>query len=243
MMVEATEYTDFSLITFDPDAHRYFINGQELMGATRKLKALQKPFDRQGNATRVANREGRTVAEVLAEWDAKAERSMALGRAVHTHIENTLKGSPPPSTDPFLSLNTQLPEIDIFNNFWQSLAPKVKIEQVEWIIGDQILGLAGTVDSLFYSPETGKYHIWDWKTGSFDTFNKWENLLTPFAHLDACKLHIYSLQVSLYRLIIEANTNLEMGDSYIVHLSPAYGHQVHKAVDLRKELANWLLEE
>jgi ATP-dependent exoDNAse (exonuclease V) beta subunit len=231
--------TDFTKIKFDADKHRYFLNGRELTSVTTKIKEFQKPFDREGQARRTAEKKGLTVASVLAEWDASWERARRLGTAVHEHIQKTLMGdgSGQLGLDPFMSLNTLLPEIVSFNRFWSQLAPMVNYckEHIEWVVGDDELGIAGMVDTMLFRPDTGKYHIWDWKTGKFDLNNNWENLLPPFGYLDASKLHIYSLQVSLYRLIIERNTGLDFGDSYLVHLTPE-GHQVYRAVDLREKL-------
>jgi len=239
ILQEPKMQTDFTQIKFNADQHRYFLNGRELTSVTTKIKEFQKPFDRDGKARRVAEKEGRNVAEVLAEWEASGERGRRLGITVHEHIQKTLLGTENGqlALDPFMGLSTKLPEIVSFDRFWSQLAPLVSYckEHVEWVIGDEELGVAGTVDTMLFSPETGKYHLWDWKTGKFDLNNRWENLLRPFAHLDACKLHIYSLQVSLYRLIIERNTGLDLGDSYLVHLTEN-GHQVHRAIDLREKL-------
>jgi hypothetical protein len=233
--------TDFSQITFDADHHRYYLNEHELTGVTSKLKTLEKPFDREGNARRVAEREGRSVAAVLAEWDDKAESGRRLGTTVHAHIKQVLLGDGQ-TTDPFLSLNIKLQEITAFDNFWSQLAPKIDydLENIECVIGCQELGLAGTVDTVLFSPETNCFHIWDWKTGKFELNNQFANFLPPFDDLEASKFNIYSLQVSAYRLIIERNTNLVMGDSYIVHLS-RFGAQVYKSLDLRERLLDWLL--
>lgn len=237
---EPTMPTDFSEIKFDADAHRYFLGDKELRSVTNFIKDFQKPFDRNGVAAKVAAKENRSIAQVVAEWEATAERARILGTTVHSHIEKVLRGEQNGqlALDPFLSLNTKLPEIAAFDAFWSQLAPKVSYckEHIEWIIGDAELGLAGTMDSLFLNPETKQYHIWDWKTGKFDLENKWESLLRPFDYLSASKFNIYSLQVSLYRLIIERNTGLDLGDSYIVHLSAANGYQVHRAIDLRERL-------
>lgn len=243
---EAEMQTDFTQIEFNKDAHRYFIGEQELTGVTDYLKRFQPPFDRDGIARRSAEKEGRTKAEVLAEWDAKGEKARKIGLAVHSHIEQTLRqngGNGQMTLDPFLTLNLKLPEIEAFDNLWRQTRLTVSwcMEHVEWIIGDVKLGLAGTVDTMLYSHQTKKYHIWDWKTGNLDLYNKWQNLLPPFEDLSACKLNIYSLQVSLYRLIIERNTDLELGDSYIVHLShPTNGYEVHRAVDLRERLLDYM---
>lgn len=229
--------TDFSKIVFDENRHHYQMNGIELTSVTGFIKQFQKPFDRNLVANRVAERDNRPVADVLAEWDAKREAGLALGIRVHQHIQQILLGEIQVE-DPFLSLNDLLPEEQTFNNLWQQLKGSVMINQkyIEWIVGDAKLGIGGTVDTVLFSFQTNQYHIWDWKTGKFDTENKWQTLLEPFTDLDDCKLNYYSLQVNLYRLILERNIDLPIGDSYIVHLS-SQGHQIHKAVDLRDRLA------
>jgi len=236
--------TDFSQIVFDVEKHHYFLSGQELqelIGVNNYLKQFQLPFDRDVAAVRVAKREGQSVNDILAEWDAKGRAAIELGITVHQHIENTLKGNLPPA-DPFLSFNDEVPEIQAFNTVWGRFKNSIEVIQTEWIIGDAELGVAGTVDLFLSNLDTGQYHIWDWKTGKFDTFNQWQNLLPPFDDLDASKLNIYSLQVSLYRLIIERNLHLDdlddlnMGDSYIIHLSSDGLSYIHKAIDFRPQL-------
>ena len=239
--------TDFSNIEFNATWHRYFYAGRELTSVTAKIKDLQKPFDQQAVAARVAGREGKTVEQVLAEWNAKGEASRTNGTAVHAHIEKVLTGKLDPrqqSFDGILDLNPKLPEVAAFDDLWGKLAPTVDIYTgcIEWVIGDAELGLAGTVDCMLLNQQTKQYNIFDWKTGKFDTANTFENLLPPFAHLDASKLNIYSLQVNLYRLMIERNTDLKLGDCYIVHLAPT-GYQIHKAADLRPQLLGWLQRE
>lgn len=237
--------TDFSLIEFNQDKHRYVYCGRELTPVTTIIKNFQKPFDREAVAQRVAKRENRHVAEVLSEWKAKGERSRILGTQVHEYIEGVLRGenNGQVSFDSFLSLCPKLPEIVAFDKLWSNLAPTVSWckEHIEYVIGDISLGVAGTVDSMLFSPKTGKYHIWDWKTGNFDLHNRFDNLLGPFSKFDASKLHIYSLQVSLYRLIVELNTDLELGDSYIAHISES-GAQIHRVIDFREPLLAYLEE-
>lgn len=223
--------TNFDKIIFNPEYHTYTLNGQKLTSATRYTSQFLKPFDSQGIAERVARKQGKLVTDVLNEWAEKANASRQLGNRVHAYIKNTIcKLDPPSNDDPFLALNTKTPEETAFDELWQSLDPTIRVHAVEFVIGDQELGVAGTVDSLFYSPDTQKHHVWDWKTGKFDVDNPFENLLSPFDGWPASKLHIYSLQVSLYRLILERNTDLDMGDSYLVHLS-SQGAQIHKGIE------------
>lgn len=240
---ENTVKTNFTDIRFDADEHRYFIGDQELTSVTTAIKQVQKPFDSNGIAAKVAAKEGRPISTILAEWEAKGEKGRALGTLVHQHIEKTLRGEidPQATLDPFLSLNTLAPEIQAFDVLWSTLAPTVSYRKnhIEWVIGDADLQVAGTVDMLLFSHETQKYHLWDWKTGKFQLSNQWQALLKPFDYLDDCQLNVYSLQTSLYRLIIERNTALDLGDSYLIHLS-ADGYQVYRALDLRERLLDWM---
>lgn len=239
-----TMKTDFSAIRFNAEEHRYFYGDQELTSVTKMVKTIQKPFDKQGVAAKTAAKEGKSVQQVLAEWEAKGEKGRALGTLVHDHIQRTLLNLPDNQTsfDAFLSLNTLAPEITAFNRLWSELETKVGYgpSHIEFIVGDSDLGLAGTVDSMFCSNDTGQWHIWDWKTGKFELSNRWQKLLPPFDYLDDCQFNVYSLQVSLYRLIIESNTGFDLGDSYLVHLGPE-GHQIHRAIDLRAKILDWVL--
>ena len=237
-------FTDFSQIIFEPEQHRYFLAGRELTGVTKRLKDVVKPFDREAVAAKVATREGKSIHTVLWEWEQKGEKGRQLGTAVHKYIQDCLIGkgnNGQMSLDPFLSLNTKLPEQMAFDDLWRQVSPKVNVDRVhvEWIIGDADMELAGTVDTMLFSKETGKHHIWDWKTGKFETANQWAKLLPPFDSLDDCELNRYSLQVSLYRLIIERNTNLPLADSYLVHLTPK-GFDIYRAVDFREAIVDWL---
>ena len=233
-------FTSFDVIEFDPQWHRYVLNGKVLRSVTTVLKDLKTPFDADYWAAKKAEERGVTVAEIRAEWDKKRDESIAKGNAVHAHIEQVLKGESP-AADPFLGLLEPLPEVAAFDALWQKFSPVIEPVHVEWVIGDEELGIAGTVDALFRDRRTGKHHIWDWKTNSrFNTDNKFQRLKAPFDDVPECELTNYSLQVSLYRLIIERNTGLDMGDSYIVHFSRDGQFTLHKARDYRARLLDWL---
>jgi hypothetical protein len=88
----------------------------------------------------------------------------------------------------------------------------------EYIVGDVNIGLAGTFDRLYYNESSGDYEIWDFKNDKqlrySDKYNKFE-----LFGLDACEFEKYSLQTSLYKMIIQDNTSIKLGESYIVHFN------------------------
>lgn len=236
--------TDFTQIIFNKDHHSYTYQGQRLQGVTSVVYKLKPPFDPDGKiAERSAAKAGVTVEEIKRQWEAKRQASMDRGSRVHEAIAKYLDPTEREAAarnDPYLSLNTELPEVKVFKALWADMLSSGNMAfNVEWVVGDVELGLAGTCDILAHNTQTG-YHLLDWKTGGkFETSNRFGKLLEPFNDLDDCEFNIYSLQLSAYRLIIERNAGLSLSDSYIVHLRED-GHQFHKALDLRERVEAWL---
>lgn len=235
--------TDFTQIKFNPKYHTYTYQGQRLTSVTRRVSDLSTPFDRDAKAAAYAAKNGLAVEDVLTAWDAKGKTSRERGSLVHKHIQDILTGQYDPD-DPFLAMNELLPEMKAFNTLWtKSLANTINVYQVEWVIGDADLGIAGTVDTVLYNPQTETYHIWDWKTGDHDKFesNYGEFFLSPLDEIPQHNYHKYSFQVSLYRLILERNTDLRLGDSYLVLLGGDGVFRISKAVDFREVLEGVLI--
>lgn len=233
--------TNFNEIIFDQKYHSYTYHGHKLASVTRTVNTLKPPFDRDGLATAAARKRGVDVATILAEWDAARDRGMARGTQVHEWIARKLNGYQPSSDDVFLALNDKLPEMSAFDVLWQHLDTMTQVHAVEWVVGDAGLGIAGIIDAVLLDTKSGEYNLWDWKTGkAFTEENQFQNLLPPFDDLDDCDLYTYSLQISTYRLIVERNTDLVVGDCYIVHFDQFGTYQIHKALDLRERVEKWL---
>jgi ATP-dependent exoDNAse (exonuclease V) beta subunit len=85
------------------------------------------------------------------------------------------------------------------------------------IVGDEDLLLCGMIDQLFYNVKANELQIWDYKTNKeINTYSKYKNKMTNgLNHLQECEYNTYSLQLGIYKKIIEKNTNLKLGNSYI----------------------------
>lgn len=233
--------TDFSKIIFDPKNHSYTYEGKRLAGVTSIVYKLKPPFDPDGSiAIRSAAKAGVTVEEIKAKWEASRNASMERGSRVHEAIALYLKGDFTQVDDPYLAFNQDLPEMKVFKALWGPMGMDNLIYNIEWVVGDSELGIAGTCDAVMRSRLTNTYHLFDWKTGAkFETTNRFGKLLPPFDDLDDCEFNIYSIQLAAYRLMIERNAGKVLGDSYIVHLRED-GHQFHRALDLRSRVEAWL---
>jgi hypothetical protein len=239
--------TTFSEIQFDEASHTYTLHGQPLTSVTKIISRLKPPFDAPAVAARVAERDGRAVAEVLAEWEEKRQASLDRGTHVHRYIAakilSTGELSPYDPAVEYLHTPPRLPEMDAFDRWWDGAAGSNESGAIEWVVGDAKLGVAGTVDAMFWNAYELGNVIFDWKTGGkYATDNRFEKLLPPFDDLPNCEHSLYSLQTSLYRLIIERN-RAEVKACYILHLGGDGVYTPHKCRDLRDRLLVWLAGE
>lgn len=234
--------TKFADIVFNEQYHSYAYQGRRLTSVSKIIAPLKPTTNWDAKAQKTAAERGVGVEVVKAEWEANRQKAMARGSRVHEWIAKRLTDRLPVFPDPFLAMNERLPEMDGFERFWSERPDAGSPAMwVEWVVGDAELGIAGTIDAVVPGKDT--LHLFDWKTGkSFTTENRFSKLLAPFNDLDDCDLTNYSLQLSLYRLIVEHNTDLALGDSYIVHLDGDGSYTVYKADDLRERLIEWLEE-
>lgn len=221
----------FERIVFDAARHTYTLDGQPLASVSSVVKRVVPEFDAATKAAEIAARDGREAAEILAEWEAKREAALARGNALHDYILMAETVRPDEET---------LPEMTAWRRWRENTGAHLVPHWMEWKIGDAQLGIGGTLDALMWNADRGAYELWDWKTGKgFWSNSRWP-LLEPFSDLGNCELSRYSLQVSLYWLILERNTDLPVRSAHILYLSPDGFFYPYEALDLRERLRAWL---
>lgn len=229
-------------IIFNEADHTYELNGIKLDSVTTLIKSLCKPFDSETISQRMADRSGTTKEEILSEWKKKADDSLEKGTAVHSYIDDVFSGE----SDPVLNeLNVKTPEMLAFDSLWDSLQTKfdAKLVSRESIVGCSELRIAGRYDALVDMNVFGSRVkcLFDWKTGRFRKSNPFQKLLAPFVDQDDCELVKYSIQLSMYRMLLE-KTHPEdtYGMSYIAHLRSDGTHYLHRVIDYRGRISMWL---
>ena len=244
--------TNFNDIKFDHGEHSYLYKGTKLVSVTTLISRIKPAFEKLKVASNVAARDNKSVQEVLDEWEKSGEEARDKGTIVHSYIEDTINRIP----DLILNhVNRRIPEMDAFDKAYTRLSSNLdtKFLMQEITVGDKDYGLAGRVDCLLtVSTSSAKemIHIFDWKTGKkFETQNAYGKMLPPFDDLDDCAYNHYSIQTSLYRLMLERNRQVVggidtskrlFGDSYLLHLKNDGSYQLHRAKDFRDRIADWL---
>lgn len=223
---------------FDAEKHKYTIDGQHFISVTQFISKFHKPFESDYWSKKKADEAGVSQDEILAEWKKLNDRANEIGTATHNWIENYYNRI-------FQDLPTDLDVVDRINKFniayvnWLYKLQPIKFEQR---IFSKKWKIAGMMDSLF--AYNGNVFILDWKTNKKFTHDeheagKFEHLLTPFDNLFKNHLNEYSIQVSLYKLILK-EIGIDIKACYLLHIGPNSEAQMYKAHDLSDQIEEYL---
>ena len=165
-----------------------------------------------------------TEEDIKKLWKYKNNHGTYEGSTLHDYIENYLNNKiyPEPKESPegLKFEETYNVMKQHFHNFYDDTVKKGKLIPVisELVVGDKELMLCGMVDQLFWNERYQCYQIWDWKTNTrLRGENNYGNKMTGCLRmLDECELNTYSLQLTIYKKIIEKNTNLKLGSCHLV---------------------------
>jgi hypothetical protein len=244
------ELSKFNNIKFHDQDHVYYMNGIKTKSVTSIIGQYKHPFDKDYWSQKKADERGITKEEILKEWKYKADFSCERGSAFHEFAENYLTNKvfpfPEHKIRNVLGDEEKMLEckegvfkiIEMFKKFYDDSHGKLIPVRAEVVVGDEEWGVTGMIDQLFINEKSKKLEIWDWKTNkAIKKVNKWQQFKEPLSHLDVCELNTYSLQLSFYRLIVERNTDLTLGDSYIVWFNENNDeYKVMKCYDFRDEI-------
>ena len=250
------ELAKFNNIKFHDKEHKYYINDKQMTSVTKIIGNFKQPFDSDYWANKKATERGILKEEILKEWKYKADFATQKGSAFHAFAESYLfnKIFPFPEeemtqvlggVENMLECREALNKIiKLFKKFYNNSYGKLIPVRAELVVGDEELGLCGMIDQLFWNEKSGKLEIWDWKTNKqIKENNKWQQFNHPIDHLDVCELNTYSLQLSAYKYIVEKNTTLKLGDSYIVWVNENNeDYKIFKCNNFEDEVINILKE-
>lgn len=183
---------------------------------------------------------GLPVDEILEAWRKNGRDAADLGTEVHEWIEYFYKHKK--------EIPTSGPDVDIrvanFKDFYNKRLYKLTSVFQEKKVFSRKWGYAGTVDAIFELD--GKLIIGDYKTNKDFTTDKdfkgtFRKMQAPFDDIWENKHNEYSIQVSLYRLIIEEETGLDLSDGFLLWI-PKKECKIYKAIDFRDRIRAYLNE-
>lgn len=242
-MIERLEYFKDPKFKFDEATHTYtYCNDagkpiQFFQSVTQFISTFKKPFDSDFWAAKKAKERGVNKSVILNEWKQTSDTALTLGSTVHKWIEDYNNGDNPPiPEDPEVNfrvssyIDLHQEKLHVFSHVGQ----EVRLFSRKW-------GIAGTTDSLLSL--NSKYYVGDYKTNKKfttddDPKGKYSKLLYPFEDLWDNSLNGYSIQLSMYRLMLE-EAGFETHGSFLIWIGPSKP-KLYKSVDLRDRLRTYL---
>jgi hypothetical protein len=246
----------FKSVRFFEKDHKYKINGiLSKYSATSLLKKYTIEFESEKIAKNVAFKQKRKPEDILKEWEFKKNYSCLKGTEFHKYVENFLNrrftSVDEKSLEQFLisenlkNINEKKDEyIQVFKkmiisflNFYKWYDEKYYFLKSEFVIGDEESGICGTIDNLSFDKKTKKLSILDYKTNQNikkEGF-KGQRMLNDLSHLDDCELVKYSLQLHIYKHILEKHTGFEVEDLHIVWFPENKDYEIINPLCLNEE--------
>lgn len=217
-------------IRFDEGPHLYYIDGKQVrISCTGFIHAFFPHFDADAIVPRLVKKRGgkyfgRTVEDVKAEWAANGAQASALGTAMHLAIElfyNDELDDPKWAAEAAAFRGSK--EETLFQAFnAEVVVPSgLKPYRTEWSVYIEEWDLAGQIDGVFVDPKTGHLTLFDWKRSkAVKKTNDWENGYGPVAHLPNANFWHYSLQLNIYKYILQTKYGFTVDAMYLVFLHP-----------------------
>jgi len=247
---------NFKNIRFFEKEHKYKINGELCnYSVTSLLKKYSKEFESEKIAKNVAFKQKRKVEDVLKEWEYKKNYSCFRGTEFHKYVENFLSKKftclDESGLHSFLlseevdnieerkidHKNTMKHMISNFLKFYDWYDKNFYFLKSEFVVGDFDSRLCGTIDNLSFNKESKKLSILDYKTNQNikrEGF-KGQKMLNEMSHLDDCEFVKYSLQLHIYKYILEKRTGFEVNTLYIVWFPENKNYEIIKPLCLEEE--------
>lgn len=223
---------EFEDLEFYEDGHRYVLHGQSLSSVSSiGHRFIREPFDEQRQATNYAAKHGQTAEYWIQQWRQNSFRATTLGTKTHAYGESLgyLRAGMPericpavqvqympqygflapihPKEEAVLKFMDEMPaSMHLVLN--EAKAYSGKNPNPDLNLKEQI---CGTFDMLYYCDgsdgQPQGFVLLDYKTNNSlsNQYNRrfGRMLKEPFAHLTEEDLSLYSIQLSLYALMLE----------------------------------------
>ena len=224
--------SEFEDLEFYKEGHRYVLHGEQLPSVSNVThRFIREPFDEQWQAMRYAKKHGETPDYWIQQWRQNSFRATTLGTKTHAYGESLgyLKAGMPERICPSI-LSQYMPEYRFLAPIHPKEEAVLKFmnempKSMHLVLNEARVysgrnpspernlkeRLAGTFDMLYYNDGTdGKpegFIILDYKTNANlqnDYNRKYGKMLRePFNCMPEEDLSLYSIQLSLYALMLQ----------------------------------------
>lgn len=252
---------EFEDLEFYEDGHLYLLHGQEITQSVSGVghRFIRDPFNEQLQATRYAAKNGKTAEYWIQQWKQNAFRATTLGTKTHEFGESLAylrAGHPELIRD---SIKAQYMErynylapihpkeeavvkfMDAMPDNLHLVLNETKVYSGKNPIQERNIKelICGTFDMLYYDSDKNGFVILDYKTNAnlYSEYNRKyrKTLLPPFQDTIEEDLGLYTIQLSLYSLMLE-DVGINVIDRRIVWLTNDGDYEIISVPDVSEKL-------
>lgn len=167
---------------------------------------------------------GMTKEQIKEQWRDSGRLASGSGTQIHADIEHYYNGMP---------IENDSLEFKYFLKFVKD-HPDLTAYRTEWMIYYEELMISGSIDMVFKNPD-GTISIYDWKRAKeIDTepkFGKYSH--TPcISHLPDVNFWHYSLQLNVYRMILEKKYGMKVSKLVLVRIHPDDVYKTYECLEV-----------
>ena len=220
-------------IIFDEEPHIYTIDGDSsYTSVTTFCHSHFKKFDADLIIKKMMESKywyknkyyGKSSEEIKNEWEINRNNAAEMGTKMHYDIECYYNK---------MDFNNDSIEYKYFINFINDY-PNLNPYRTEWMIWDKELKLAGSID-MVYLNDDDTLSIYDWKRCKEIVRNKRfeEYSITEcISHIPNTNFWHYSLQLNIYKYIIEKNYGKKIKELCLICLHPNNKNNSYIKIDV-----------
>jgi len=221
-------FTAFNGVTFHDEPHKYYVDGKQLISVTTLIHRYQEEFNEEYWSAYKASEYHIKPSEVRRAWRFINKKGTMKGSAIHDYAENIFQNKkfeyPKQLILDEFGFDPIKIEYDMtkkhVDKFYDDVYGKLIPIKTELVLYDKETLIGGMLDILFWNVRAQEFQIWDWKTNKDFTMEQADRYLSEELYLlQDCDMEIYSLQLEMYKQIIQRNTSIKLGKSYIVWFS------------------------
>lgn len=241
MLAEQHAHEFDSRLDFDGPTHSYMLDGT--LPCTSVTTVVANAFPKFDPAAAIATmKTGRrwdpahplfamSDKDIMDKWKQTGTEAAHAGTALHEHLDSILnlpgelwKDAVAESVAAGSPVELQTCALPFLQTM---LKDGGRPYRTEWRIFSAADRVAGTVDALVQEAD-GTFTLYDWKrSSSIKWDNHYETALPPLRHIPNSKLAKYSLQLNLYRHLLEQQMRIPVARMRVVAFHPDLPHGCH----------------
>ena len=210
-------------LRFVESSHTYFIDGSKegYISTTTLVHTLFEKFDadqvikkmRRSKKWESSPYFGMETDDIKAAWEENRDSAAKAGTLMHENIENFYNK---------VNHETVSKEFSLFRNYLND-HKELEPFRTEWCVFDEDSKVCGSIDMVYKDPDNPGFHIIaDWKRSKAIKFeNYWQTGCDRFtSHLPDCNFIHYSIQLGIYKYILQKCYDVKISEMFIVVLHP-----------------------